>query len=172
MRSGAWGHLGREWRDFRKPLSVSPASSRGAPPCTEPERCSAAGRSLWVSLCGPGGGELFRKRPAPCCAVPSLSAMSDSSRPHALARQAPLSMGFSRQKYLSGLPRLSPGHLPYPEMKPRSPALQVDSLPAEFPGKPTLCCGWLPVTTPENSSPADFCGPPEAQILPILSLVL
>ena len=30
----------------------------------------------------------------------------------------------------------SPGDLPYPGIKPRSPALQVDSLPAEPPGKP------------------------------------
>ena len=87
-----------------------------------------------------------------------LSVMSNSLRPH-IARQAPLSMGFSRQKYWSGLPRPSPGDLPYPEMKPRSPALQVDSLPAELPGKPSLCCGWLPVTNPENSSPADCCRP-------------
>ena len=79
--------------------------------------------------------------------------------PCTIARQAPLSMGFSRQKYWSGLPRPSPGDLPYTEMKPRSPALQVDSLPAELPGKPSLCCGWLPVTNPENSSPADCCRP-------------
>ena len=31
---------------------------------------------------------------------------------------------------------LSPGDLPNPEIKPGSPALQVDSLPAEPPGKP------------------------------------
>ena len=41
---------------------------------------------------------------------------------------APLSMGFSRQEYWSGLPFLSPGHLPDPGIEPRSPALQVDSL--------------------------------------------
>lgn len=35
VRSGAWGHIGREWHDFRKPLSLSPASSRGAPPRME-----------------------------------------------------------------------------------------------------------------------------------------
>ena len=36
----------------------------------------------------------------------------------------------------SGLPCLSPGDLPNPGIKPRSPALQVDSLPSEPPGKP------------------------------------
>ena len=36
--------------------------------------------------------------------------------------------GFSRQEYWSGLPFLSPGHLPEPGIKPGSPALQTDSL--------------------------------------------
>ena len=40
-----------------------------------------------------------------------------------VAFQAPLSMGFSRQEYWSGLPFSSPGDLPDPEIKPRSPAL-------------------------------------------------
>ena len=50
--------------------------------------------------------------------------------------QAPPSMGFSRQQCWSGLPFPSPADLPYPGIEPRSPALQVDSLPAEPPGKP------------------------------------
>ena len=45
-------------------------------------------------------------------------------------------MGFSRQEYWSGLPCPSPGDLPDPGIKPRSPALQVDSLLFEPPGKP------------------------------------
>ena len=45
-----------------------------------------------------------------------------------VAHQAPLSMGFSRQEYWSGLPFPSPGDLPNPGIKPTSPALQVDSL--------------------------------------------
>ena len=45
-------------------------------------------------------------------------------------------MGFSRQEYWSGLPLPSPGDLPNPGIKPRSPTLQVDSLPAELQGKP------------------------------------
>ena len=49
--------------------------------------------------------------------------------PWTAALQAPLSMGFSRQEYWSGLPFLSPGDLPDPGIKPRSPALQADSLP-------------------------------------------
>ena len=41
----------------------------------------------------------------------------------------------SRQEYWSGLPFSSPGNLPDPEIEPRSPALQADSLLAEPPGK-------------------------------------
>ena len=52
------------------------------------------------------------------------------------ARQAPLSMDFSRQEYWSGLPFPSPGNLPDPGIKPRSPVLQADSLPSEPPRKP------------------------------------
>ena len=43
--------------------------------------------------------------------------------PWTVACQAPLSMGFSRQEYWSGLPFPSPGDLPGPGMKPASPAL-------------------------------------------------
>ena len=52
--------------------------------------------------------------------------------PWTVACQAPLSMGFSRQEYWSGLPFPSPGDLPNPEIKPRFPALQADDLPAEL----------------------------------------
>ena len=51
--------------------------------------------------------------------------------PWTVAHQAPLCMEFSRKEYWSGLPFPSPGDLPYPGIKPRSPALQVDSLPVE-----------------------------------------
>ena len=64
----------------------------------------------------------------------SHSAASDSCKSG--AHQAPLSTGFSRQEYWSGLPFPSSGHLPDPGIKPRSPALQVDSLPTVPPGKP------------------------------------
>ena len=45
-------------------------------------------------------------------------------------------MKFSRPEYWRGLPFPSPGDLPNPGIEPRSPTLQVDSLPAEPPGKP------------------------------------
>ena len=66
----------------------------------------------------------------------SRSVVSDSLRPH--GHQAPLSMGFSRQGYWSGLPFPSPGDLPDPGIKPRSPALQADASTSEPPGKPIL----------------------------------
>ena len=43
----------------------------------------------------------------------------------------------SRQEYWIRLPCFPPGDLPGPGIKPRSPALQANSLPAELPGKPT-----------------------------------
>ena len=63
------------------------------------------------------------------------SIMSDSVTPWTVAHQAPLSMGFSRQGYWSGLPCPPPGDLPNPGIEPRSPTLQADSLPSEPPGK-------------------------------------
>ena len=45
-----------------------------------------------------------------------------------VAHQAPLSMGFSRQEYESGLPCPTPADLPNPGVEPRSSALQADSL--------------------------------------------
>ena len=65
-----------------------------------------------------------------------LSHVCLSVTPWTVARQAPLSMGFSRQEYWSGLPFPSPSDLPHPGIKPVSPALQVDSLPTE----PTCQC--------------------------------
>ena len=55
--------------------------------------------------------------------------------PWTLAHQAPLSMGFSGQKYWSGLPFPSPGDLPDPGIEPRSPTLQADALTSAPPGK-------------------------------------
>ena len=56
--------------------------------------------------------------------------------PWTVALQAPLSMGFYRQVYWSGLPFPSPGDLPNPGIEPESPAFQADALTSEPPGKP------------------------------------
>ena len=63
------------------------------------------------------------------------SVVSDSATPWTTAHQAPLSMGFCRQEYKSGLPFPSAGDLPNPGIEPLSPGLQADSLPAEPSGK-------------------------------------
>ena len=57
--------------------------------------------------------------------------------PWTAARQAPVSMEFSRQAYWGGWPFPPPRDLPNPEIGRRSPTLQVDSLPSEAPGKPS-----------------------------------
>ena len=67
--------------------------------------------------------------------VKSLSCVRLFATPWTLAYQAPPSMGFSRQECWSGLPFPSPGDLPDPGIKPRSPTLQADSLPSEPRGK-------------------------------------
>ena len=73
---------------------------------------------------GGGGGLVAKSRPT-------------LATPWTAAHQAPLSMKFYRQGYWSGLPFPSPGDLPNPGIKPRSPALQADSLPTKLQGKPT-----------------------------------
>ena len=65
-----------------------------------------------------------------------LLCVSDSLQPHAY--HTSLSLGFSRQEYWSGLLFPSLGDLPNPGIKPRSPALQADTLTSEPPGKPVI----------------------------------
>ena len=66
----------------------------------------------------------------------TCSIVADSAIPWAVALQAPLSMGCSRQEHWSGLPFPSLGSLPDQGIKPRFPALQVASLLFEVPGTP------------------------------------
>ena len=68
--------------------------------------------------------------------------------PWTVVHQVPLFMEFSRQEYWSGLSFPSPGDLPDPEMEPRSPSLQMDSLPAELAGKfliPLIYIKWCEI---------------------------
>ena len=67
----------------------------------------------------------------------SCSAVCDSATQWTVARQTPLSMGLSRQKYWSRLPFPTPGNLPYSGIEHGSPALQSDTLPSEL-----QCCLW------------------------------
>ena len=65
------------------------------------------------------------------CVLSCLSCVQLFATPWTVACQAPLSMGFSRQEYWSGLPCPLPGDLPNPGIKPMSltsPALEPHSL--------------------------------------------
>ena len=84
------------------------------------------------------------------CTCPNIggkshSIVSDSLQPHGL-----YSPWNSRPEYWSGYSFPSPGDLPNPEIKPRSPTLQADSLPTELSGKPKhylLRISALPLST-------------------------
>ena len=78
--------------------------------------------------------------------------------PWTVAHQTPLSMGFSRQEYWSGLPYPPPGDLPNPGVEPRSPAFQVDSLPAETQGKMVGLIRWESESEVAQSCPT-LCDP-------------
>ena len=60
---------------------------------------------------------------------------------YSVACQASLSMGLSRQEYLSALPFPSPGDLPGPGIEAVSPALAGGFFTAEPPGKPMVGTG-------------------------------
>ena len=80
-------------------------------------RCSSD--AITTLLIGYGGGLVAKS--CPTLVTPWIA-----------SHQAPLSMGFSRQEYWSGLPFPSPGDLPDPGIEPGSPALQADSLLTEL----------------------------------------
>ena len=77
---------------------------------------------MWPKLAKIGGGLVTRS-------CPTLAT------PWTVPYQAPLSIGFSRQEYWSGLPFPSPGDNPDPGIEPGSPALQADALLSKPPGK-------------------------------------
>ena len=95
----------------------------GSPPGSPIPRILQARTLEWVGIS-------FSKK------VKSLSCVQLFATLWSIAHQAPLSMGFSRQEYWSGLPFPSPRDLPNPGIGPRSPALQADALTSEPPGKP------------------------------------
>ena len=82
----------------------------------------------------PGSGDQ-RKVPGIGIGLVAKSCLTLAT-PWTIACQDPLTMGFSRQEYWSGLPFPSPRDLPDPGIEPRYPALQADSLLTELWGKP------------------------------------
>ena len=87
------------------------------------------------------------------CVLSRFSHVELFVTPRTVAHQAPLSMGFCRQEYWSGLSCPLPGYLPDPEIEPVSPvapASQADFFTTEPPGTPTtvpqrdiISCGHL-----------------------------
>ena len=73
-----------------------------------------------------------------CCCLVAKSCPTLLWPPWTIARQAPLSVGFPRQEYWSGLPLPSPGGLPDSGIEPASPALAGRFCTSEPPGKPLL----------------------------------
>ena len=64
----------------------------------------------------------------------SLSRVRLFATPWTVGHQAPPSVGFPRQEYVSGVPFPSPGDLSEPGIEPESPAFQADALTSEPPG--------------------------------------
>ena len=77
------------------------------------------------------------------CVLSSFSRVQLCASPWTVARQPPLSMGFSRQDYWSGLPCPPPGDLPNPEIKPASltpPALAGGFFTTSATWEPPYAC--------------------------------
>ena len=99
-----------------------------------------------------------------CTHAQSLSRVRLFATPWTVALQAPLCKGFSRHEYWSGLPCPPPGNLPYPGIKPTSPAslaLQVDSW--VYPT--AISCRWWVCFTPSKSTLLPQ--PPEMELWPL-----
>ena len=90
--------------------------------------------SSWHLLCLHPGSLSSTLLISHACVLSCFSSFQLFATPWTVARQAPLSVGFSRQEHWIGFPFPSPGDLPSPGIKPRSPALQADSLSSEPPG--------------------------------------
>ena len=104
--------------------------SRGSKCCLiqRKEPCPTFGRMLTTTL--------SEMNVVVCQLLFGRQVVSNSVIPWTVSRQAPLSMGFPRQKYLSGLPFPPPRDLPNPGIEPMSPALVGEFFTTEPPRKP------------------------------------
>ena len=82
--------------------------------------------------CTAAGGGFRQEGVRVCGSVCQLLSCAQLCNPQRAARQAPLSMGVSRQVCCCGLPCHSPRDLPDPGIKPESPELQADSSPSQL----------------------------------------
>ena len=118
---------GLPWTNNQAPGFHLPPFPKGfhfvLPKCLQ-RRCACLTQSTWQSRASKGLRWLFSLHQClwrwKCCAV-LFSRVWIFVTPWTVARQAPLSMGFSRQEYWSGLPFPPPEDLPNPGIKPRSP---------------------------------------------------
>ena len=112
----------QKWRAAHK-LYANFQLLRGISSLPQPLSCSVVSYNIIF---------LFQKKILLTCEwVKSLSRVRLFATLWTGAHQAPQSIGFSRQEYWSRLPFPSPGDLPDPGIKPRSPTLQADTLTSE-----------------------------------------
>ena len=90
------------------------------------------GRCVWFVRKGVLQRKSGKSIPCLCMCVQPCPTLCNQTG----ARQAPLSIGFSRQEYGSRLPFLSPGNFPNPGIEPVSPTLACGVLIPEPPGNP------------------------------------
>ena len=103
---------------------------------------------LLASLACPLPGPSLQ--PALLLHAQSLSHVQLFATQWTIPHQAPLSMGFPRQEYWSGLPFPSPGDLPNPRIGPMSPVWQMSSLPLCHLGNESLSLCIALVFLPKN----------------------
>ena len=131
-RKGA-ASLALEMEGGFKSRSVGTRKERGSLRSLQEERCPCWHLDVKGALCW-----ISTPRTTVLCAQSRLL----FATPWTAARQAPLSIGFSRQDYWSGLPFPSPGDLSNPgitPLSPASPALAGRFSTTELPGKPQNC---------------------------------
>ena len=86
-------------------------------------------------------------------------AKKDLILPWTIAHQAPMSTGFSRQEYWSGLPSPPAGDLPHLGIEPTSPDFQADSLGEELllQGKPRVSYRCLVILFDNDALMVKYC---------------
>ena len=98
-----------------RPSYLLKINDSGAPPITSGETFVCVSPLILDHCC--------RLNTVPSCVLSRFSHVQLCATLWTVARQAPLSMGFPRQEYWSGLPCPPPGDLPHPWMEPISPAV-------------------------------------------------
>ena len=117
---------------------LEPAKSAGQADMSSPQQSPRFGGKGW-KLCWDVArrlGETSLGDTGKEARTQSFSLVRLLATPWTIAHQAPLSMGFSRQKYRSGLPFPPPGDTPSTGFKPASPELAGGFLTTEHLGSP------------------------------------